>query len=298
MSFSRAGFDVVLYDSQPGAVDAALRYIEDMLEDLARNRLLNDLAPQAVRSRISSASDLPSAIDGAIHIQESVPELLELKIAIFKDIDAAAGPDAVLASSASAILPSQFTESLKSRDRCIVAHPVNPPHLLLLVELVPAPWTSTETVARTRDLMSKAGQHPIMMKREIEGFILNRLQAALLCEAFRLVGNGIADTTAVDDAVRYGLGLRWSFMGPFETIDLNMAAGIADYIDKGEPLFKALWQTQLHDVSWGGDLRAQVLRERETQLPRSGLVERQKWRDRRLMALAAHKREVDKTVGV
>src|SRR5262245_27216485 len=279
IAFSRAGYDVALHDPEPGAVDAALRFVDEMLEDLARNDLLNGQTPAKVRSRIAKARDVKSALDGAVHVQENAPENLQTKIAVFKELDALAAPIAVSASSASALLPSLFTEQLKGRHRCMVAHPVNPPYLLPLVELVPAPWTAPETVSRVRSLMVEAGQVPIMMKKEIEGFILNRLQAALLCEAFRLVGDGIADTQAVDDAVRHGLGLRWSFMGPFETIDLNSPGGVGEYIDRYEGPYKSMWRSQLHDMPWGGKLREQILNERNGRLPRAKLQDRQKWRD-------------------
>jgi L-gulonate 3-dehydrogenase len=297
IAFSRAGYEIGLHDPTPGAVDAALAFIDEMLEDLAKNDLLNGHSPAAVRGRIRPAKDVTSALDGAIHVQENAPENLKTKLAVFKEIDALAPPGTVLASSASALLPSLFTEQLAGRQRCIVAHPVNPPYLIPVVELVPAPWTSPETVERVRKLMVEAGQVPIMMKRELDGFIVNRLQCALLCEAFRLMGEGYADTQAIDDAVRHGLGLRWSFMGPYETIDLNSPGGVGEYIDRYEGLFKSLWKTQLHDVAWGGPVRAQALAERDAKLPRSKLVDRQKWRDRRLMALAAHKRKAAKEVG-
>ena len=297
IAFSRAGYEIGLHDPTPGAVDAALAFIDEMLEDLAKNDLLNGHSPATVRGRIRPAKDVKSALDGAIHVQENAPENLKTKLAVFKEIDALAPPGTVLASSCSAILPSLFTEKLAGRQRCIVAHPVNPPYLIPVVELVPAPWTSPETVERVRKLMLEAGQVPIMMKRELDGFIVNRLQCALLCEAFRLMGEGYADTQAIDDAVRHGLGLRWSFMGPYETIDLNSPGGVGEYIDRYEGLFKSLWKTQLHDIAWGGPVRAQALGERDAKLPRSKLVDRQKWRDRRLMALAAHKRKAAKEVG-
>src|SRR5690606_2084294 len=116
---------------------------------------------------------------------------------------------------------SAFTEALKNRSRCLVAHPINPPHIIPLVEIVPAPWTDPAVVERTRALMNEVGQAPIQLTREVSGFVVNRLQGALLAEAFRLVENGVCTTADVDAAVADGLGLRWSFVGPFETIDLN-----------------------------------------------------------------------------
>ena len=110
-----------------------------------------------------------------------------------------------------------------------MAHPVNPPYLAPIVELVPAPWTASETVAGVRALMEQVGQAPVEMKREAEGFILNRLQGVLLMEAWRMVEDGLATVEDIDRTVSHGLGLRWSFMGPFETIDLNAPGGVADY---------------------------------------------------------------------
>ena len=135
----------------------------------------------------------------------------------------------MLASSTSGIPASAFTEALPGRDRCLVAHPVNPPYLVPLVELVGAPWTSPEVVARTRALMDRVGQVPVVAMKETRGFVLNRMQAALVAEAFRLVRDGVMSVEDVDACVRDGLGLRWSFMGPFETIDLNAPGGVSDY---------------------------------------------------------------------
>eukprot|EP00042_Codosiga_hollandica_P047264 m.509994 g.509994 ORF g.509994 m.509994 type:complete len:232 (-) comp57413_c0_seq4:74-769(-) len=109
---------------------------------------------------------------------------------------------------------------------------VNPPHVIPLVELVPAPWTHPDVLARTRALMAAIGQSPIVVKKEVNGFILNRLQYALLMEAWRLVEDGVATAEDVDTAVSDGLGLRWSFMGPFKTIDLNAPSGLADYCER------------------------------------------------------------------
>src|SRR5207253_9790700 len=132
-------------------------------------------------------------------------------------------------SSTSGIVASRFTEELAGRHRCLVAHPVNPPHLVPLVELVASPWTASAIVTQAKAIYESVGQVPIIVKREIEGFILNRLQAVLLSEAFRLVSDGYVTPQDLDKTLKHGLGLRWSFMGPFETIELNAPEGIADY---------------------------------------------------------------------
>ena len=194
------------------------------LPDLEANDLLNGGAASEVAARIRAAATLESALAGAVHVQENTPEDVEVKRAVFARLDAVAPPDAVLASSTSAILPSAFTENLKGRARCLVVHPINPPYLIPAAEVVPAPWTDPAIVERAAKFLRAAGHAPIVMKREIDGFVMNRLQGALLEEAFRLVEQGYAGVEDVDVGIREGLALRWSFMGPFETIDLNAPA--------------------------------------------------------------------------
>jgi 3-hydroxyacyl-CoA dehydrogenase len=212
-------------------------------------------------------------------------------------LDQAAEFDAVLASSTSALLPSRFTEHLPGRARCLVVHPINPPYLIPAVEVVPAPWTDPAVVERTRALMSAAGQSPIVMKREIDGFVMNRLQGALLEEAFRLVADGYASIEDVDIGLREGLALRWSFMGPFETIDLNAPAGVRDYVVRYQQIYSRLFPTMQRRVDWAGEVIETIERDRRAKLPESDLQRRQTWRDRRLMALAAHKRKAAREIG-
>jgi 3-hydroxyacyl-CoA dehydrogenase len=154
---------------------------------------------------------------------------------------------------------------------------------------VPAPWTSPAIVDRAAAIMRGAGQAPIIMKRELDGFVMNRLQGALLQEAFRLVADGYAGVEDVDIGIREGLGLRWAFMGPFETIDLNAPAGVADYIARYDGLYQNLWQSQQHVANWA-EASGAIEAERRAALPAEKLGARATWRDRRLMALLAHKR--------
>lgn len=297
ITFARAGFDVAMADQAPGAPQAALSYIEGVLPDLAANDLLNGATPEAVRARLSAASSYADALDGAVHAQENAPEDLALKQALYAELDAIAAPETVLASSTSAILPSRFSESLKHRERVCVCHPINPPYLIPAVEVVPAPWTSGETMTRAADLMRAAGQSPIVMKRELDGFVMNRMQGALLEEAFRLVADGYASVEDVDIGIREGLALRWSFMGPFETIDLNAPGGVADYVARYQQIYERISPDQWRRVDWAGPVLETVLAERRARLAHDALQERQVWRDRRLMALAAHKRKADKDIG-
>jgi 3-hydroxyacyl-CoA dehydrogenase len=285
--FARAGFDVALWDPYPQQVEAALAFIGERLPELEAAGLLNQ-PPPVVASRVHPAGSLAAAVALAEHVQENGPEIVDAKRALFDELDKLARPDAVLASSTSGIPASAFTERLRGRTRCLVAHPVNPPYLIPLVELCPAPWTDPAVVARTRALMSSAGQVPATVNKEMAGFALNRLQGALLAEAFRLIADDVISPADLDALVKHGLGLRWSFMGPLETIDLNAPGGLKDYCERYGPLYWQL-QQQMTPRAWDAALidRLNAARRAELQANLQGV--RQEWRDRRLMALLAHK---------
>jgi L-gulonate 3-dehydrogenase len=297
ISFARARCEVALWDQDKDAPGKALAYIERLLPDLEANDLLNGAAAGDVAARIQVAPTLESALGGAVHVQENTPEDVEVKRKVFAQLDAAAPPDAVLASSTSAILPSAFTENLKGRARCLVVHPINPPYLVPAAEVVPAPWTDPSVVERAADFLRAAGHAPIVMKREIDGFVMNRLQGALLEEAFRLVDQGYAGVEDIDVGIREGLALRWSFMGPFETIDLNAPAGVRDYADRYQGIYSNVFRSAQWRADWSGPVMDIVEAERRKSLAADKLGERQAWRDRRLIALAAHKRWADKAIG-
>jgi 3-hydroxyacyl-CoA dehydrogenase len=297
ISFARAGYDIVLWDAVSEAPDKAIDYIAGVLPELAANGLLGGREPAEVRARLSTAETLEAALDGVDHVQENTPEDLEVKRQVFARLDAAAPASAVLASSSSAILPSKFTEDLKGRARCLVVHPINPPYLVPAAEVVPAPWTDPAVVERTREFLISAGHAPIVMNKELDGFVMNRMQGALLEEAFRLVADGYASIEDVDVGIREGLALRWSFMGPFETIDLNAPGGVRDYVERYQGIYERLHPSQQRRVDWLGEVMDRIEGDRRKKLPAGQLAERQVWRDRRLMALAAHKRRADTDIG-
>ncbi|MET1028955.1 MAG: 3-hydroxyacyl-CoA dehydrogenase [Dongiaceae bacterium] len=297
ITFARGGCEVRLYDGNAGVAQQALDFAEEVLPLLADEELLEGQMPEQVVARLHVVESLAAALDGATHVQESTPEELESKKRIFAELDRLAAPETVLASSTSAILPSMFTESLAGRSRCLVVHPINPPYLVPAAEIVPAPWTDLDVVERTRALIVSCGQSPIVMKRELDGFVMNRMQGALLEEAFRLVADGYASIEDVDTGIREGLALRWSFMGPFETIDLNAPGGVGDYVRRYQQIYSRLFPSMQRRVDWAGEVLESVERDRRARLPADQLQERQKWRDRRLMALAAHKRKAARDIG-
>ena len=296
ISFARAGYAIALWDEQPGAVEKALGYIELLLPDLARNDLLRGLSLSQVRERMRAASNLEDAVAGAMHVQENTPENVALKQKVFAELDRIASPDTVLASSTSAILPSHFTENLAGRARCLVVHPLNPPYLIPAAEIVPAPWTDTAAVAKTTALLREAGHAPIVMQRELDGFVMNRLQGALLQEAFRLVAEGYAEVEDIDVGIREGLALRWSFMGPFETIDLNAPGGVRDYVERYEQVYRKIAANPLPDPPWSGPILDDIEAERRKKLAADRMQDRQAWRDRRLMSLAAYKQRAARDI--
>lgn len=287
--FARAGHAVRLHDADAAALGSSLQAVDAALAELHRHGLLDE-APAVVRGRIAPVEALADALRGAGYVQESVRETVAAKQAIFAEMDAAAAPDCILASSTSYIPASSFSERLAGRARCLVAHPVNPPHIVPVVELCPAPWTAPEVVERARGLHEAAKQVPVVVRRELPGFILNRLQAALVCEAMRLFEDGYASAEDIDKTVRDGLGLRWALMGPLETIDLNAPGGVVDYAARYAATMVELNRTQAAR-EWTEAAVRGLEGERRGALPAGRLAERTTWRDRRLMALVAHKRD-------
>ncbi len=297
ISFARAGHTVRLFDQQQGAAEAALGYIDSVLDDLASNDLLNGATPPEVRARMAPASTLAAALAGVVHVQENTTEDVAIKRAVFGELDRLAPRDAVLASSSSAIVPSRYTEGLAGRARCLGLHPINPPYLIPAVEIIPAPWTAPATVERARALMLAAGQAPMLTLKEIDGFIMNRMQAALMEEAFRLVADGVCSVEDVDIGIREGLALRWSFMGPFETIDLNAPGGVRDYVTRYRHIFEGVFPSMQWRADWTGPVLDTIERDRRARLAADDLGARARWRDRRLMALLRHKHIARRDIG-
>jgi 3-hydroxyacyl-CoA dehydrogenase len=286
--FARAGHPVVMYDADAAALPEAVGLIQQGLHELKQFGLIGE-SPEVVAGRVRAAGTLAECVREADYVQENTAERLEVKREVYAQMDAAAKPDCILASSTSTIETSRFADGLKGRHRCLVAHPVNPPHIVPIVEISPAPFTAPEVVARTRALQEKVGQVPITVKREVEGFILNRLQAALLNEAWRLVQEDYVSVEDLDKTIRDGLGLRWAFMGPFETIDLNAPGGVPDYAARYGPKLHGMMK-DVRYAAWDPALVAKVEAERRRIMPQDKHAEREAWRDRRLMALIAHKR--------
>jgi L-gulonate 3-dehydrogenase len=287
--FARAGIPVRLQDPDPAWLGAVKGEIAARLDDLAHCGLLQE-AKETLLGRVETVPDLTRAVAGASHVQECAPERLDLKRELFAELDRLVPGTTTLASSSSALRPSLFAEELPGRHRCLVAHPGNPPYLLSIIEIVPAPFTAEEAVAHAEALFTRAGLTPIRIRKEVEGFAFNRLQGAVLREAYCLVRDGVASVEDIDRLVRDGLGLRWSVIGPFETADLNTRGGIASHAQKMGPAYARMGAERGQNDPWTAELVCRVERERRAVLPIEEWADRVAWRDRALMAsLAARK---------
>lgn len=286
--FARAGWQVRMTDPNAAILDQAPALVRRGLDDLVAQGLVEDAA--AAAGRVAVVPSLPEAVAGVDLVQENGPEVVETKRQIFADLDRLSPRETILASSTSAIVASGFTEGLPGRERCLVAHPVNPPHLVPVVELCGAPWTSPDTIARAKDIYESIDQVPILVNREVEGFVLNRLQGALLAEAFRLVEDGVISPQDLDKTLKDGLGLRWSFLGPFETIELNAPGGIPDYCARYTGFYRRLSEDPPRPEVWDKANVQRILDAWGAAADPTALAQKGAWRDKRLAALKAHKR--------
>ncbi len=287
MFLPRRDYEVRIYDANPQATDRALSLIAEQLKELRSFGLVDD--PIAIGARLKATYQLAEAVEGAAYAQESVLERVELKRALMQELEQVAPSDLVIGSSSSGIPASAFTSGLKISSRVLVVHPVNPPYLVPVVELVPSPETSPATVEFADALMRGLKRSVVHVRKEVQGFVLNRLQSALLREAWALVEDGVASCEDIDRTMRDGLGWRWSFMGPFETIDLNAQGGVADYANRLGTLCQEITQSRTHQEPWSQELISKVEAQRRSVLTQDGLASRRAWRDRRLMKLAAER---------
>lgn len=290
--FARAGHAVRLTDRDEARLEAALAEVAIRADDLAEAGLLDEPA-RALSARVAAQAQLERALDGAVHVQECAPEDLALKRELFARLDRVAAAGAALASSSSALPASSFAGELAGRARCLVVHPGNPPHLLPIVEVVPAPFTADDVVASVIARLEAAGMSTVRVDREIEGFVFNRLQGAILREAYCLVRDGVATVDEVDRVVRDGLGRRWAFMGPFETADLNTRGGIAAHAARLGPAYARMGAERGQDDPWTEDVVASVTAQRRARLALEDWDARVAWRDRALLEIAHARRRLE-----
>lgn len=281
--FARGGHEVALYDTDRSQVTRALTLLETTLEQLADSGWLNE-PPETVRARIHAADSLTSAVSNARHIQESVREDLALKQSVAAEIATHAPADAVIASSTSALPGSKFLADIIEPGRALVAHPVNPPSLIPLVELCGTGLTAPDTMEATRRFMQGLGMEPVILRREIDGFLLNRLQYTLVAEALHLVGEGYCTATDIDRVMTEGLALRWLSIGPFTTAHLNASEGFSGFVKQLGPMMRRIGQTAKTDYAWDDELVARIHDDLVRDIPVEQIEAWQAWRDGRILA--------------
>jgi carnitine 3-dehydrogenase len=275
------GLDVVAYDPAPDG-EAALRAAVDNAWP-ALERM--GLGPGADRERlrfVATVSELAAAAD---FIQENAPEREDLKRRLLAEIDANCGPDVVIASSSSGLLPSRIQADCRHPERVVIGHPFNPVYLLPLVEIVPGERTTPETMEQAAVFYRSIGMRPLRMRKEIEGYLSDRLQEALWREALHLVNEGIATTEDIDDAIVYGPGLRYAFMGTCLTFHLaGGEGGMAHMLDQFGPALKLPW-TKLVAPELTRELRDRMVEGTAVQADGRSIKELERWRDDCLIRL-------------
>lgn len=283
--FARGGHEVRLFDALPGEVERrALPSARETLELLAAGGLLDEPV-ETVFARIRPAASIAAAVADAFVVQESVKEDVAVKLEVFAAIAAAAPADCLLCSSTSAIPGSDFLGGIAHPERALVAHPVNPPSLIPLVELCATRWTSPETLARARDIMTAIGMRPVTLRKEIDGFLLNRLQFTLVAEALHLVGEGYCSAEDIDAVMTHGLALRWASIGPFETMHLNATEGFAGFTTLLGPMMRRMGADARTDYAWTPALAEEIHASLAARTPVAAIPARQAWRNEQIMAV-------------
>jgi carnitine 3-dehydrogenase len=238
--FLARGLEVAASDPAPQAEAALRRFVDAAWPALCRLGAAAEPPPQ---QRLSFHTEPEAALAGADFVQENAPEREDLKTAMFRRLDAALPPDVIIASSSSGLLISRLQAGCRHPERCLVAHPFNPPHLVPLVEIVGGAQTAPAAIERAMAFYAGLGKRPIHIRREVKGHVANRLQAALWREAVHLVAAGVATVADIDTAISEGPGVRWALMGPHLILHLaGGAGGIEHFLDQFTQPMQEWWQ--------------------------------------------------------
>jgi carnitine 3-dehydrogenase len=254
------GIDVIAYDVSPTAeakLKAAIKVAWPSMEKL--------LGKPQKKGKLSFTTDLAVMASNAQFIHEAAPERKDLKIKLFKDIDAIAKPDVIISSSSSGFLPTDLQSECKHPERVIIGHPFNPVYLLPLVETVPGKQTSKDAMDRAGVYFESIGMQVLRLKKEIDGYICDRLQEALWREALHILDKDIGTTGDIDDSIVYSAGMRWAFMGSFQTYHLaGGPGGMRDFMKQFDPTLELPW-TDLKFPKWNDALETRLIEGCEAQ---------------------------------
>jgi L-gulonate 3-dehydrogenase len=269
--FARAGFPTTVFDADENQLARAMHWLEERKEP----------EWEAVRP----CRTLDEALADVTYVQECGPEDLEVKQRLFAELERAAPEAATLASSTSAFDMTEISRPLRHPERSVVAHPTNPPHIVPLVEVLGGARTAPEAISRACELLARAGQVPVVLRKHVHGFVLNRLQFALVREALHLLKEGVAEVEVIDACVREGLGLRWALLGPFGVADTNHDQGVRGYFGGHEAWIKDLMDqlgpTPTLEAQWTERIAAALDRARGN----VSRAEVRDWRDRMVLEI-------------
>jgi len=287
-TFRAAGWSVTLCDASTEARASATESVSRHSSGLHRAGHSTKSTP----GQVTVVDAIPNESRFVLAI-EAGPERREVKTALFHEMLTHLGTDTILTTASSAIPMSEILPDASDQARCLVAHPGNPPSLIRVLELVPAPGTLPDTVTKADTLFRAAGFDPVALNKEIPAFVFNRLQSALLREAYRLVKEGVIDVDGIDRLVRDGLGPRWALSGPFETADLNTVGGVRGHAERMGPAYAAIGEARGEtDARWSPELVSLVERQRRAILPENGLPRRRAWRETALAELLAARHRI------
>ena len=284
--FCSSGYDLILYDLNEAILDTALGNIQSNLMFLETHERLSKGETARALKKIMTTCNLAEAVEKADYVQESVFDTYDAKKQIFKEMDALAPGGAILASSSSGLLMTEIQKAVAAPQRCLLAHPYLPVHLMPLVEVAGGRQTSPDALAATCDLMEKIGKIPVQLQKEAPGYIVNRLQAALLREAIDLVDSGVASAEAVDKAFRLSLGLRGPILGPLLRAHLA-GDGIARFFENYSESYRTRWKSMATWTSLSSPAAAAIIKSiQEMEIVRTkSLPEIKTWRDDMLVQI-------------
>ena len=284
--FAAAGYAVTMQDLSNDKLKDAGEQVNLNLRLLEDNGRLHHETAAGAYKHIRTTLSLAEAVKGAFFVMESVPDTYSAKKTVFKEMDALAPGDTILASSSSGLLMSEIQTAVTRPERCVLVHPFLPVHLLPLAEVVGGDQTAPETVDITCRLMEKIGKTPVRLKKEVSGYIVNRLQAAILREAVDLVANGVASAEEVDQAFCTGIGMRDPFIGPLLRAYLA-GDGIENFVANYSESYRLRWESMAAWDTMSSSVRETLVKSvNEMPIVRKNSLEKIKnWRDKMLMEI-------------
>jgi len=284
--FTRAGCRTRIYDAAQAQTHKALNWVEADLKRDVSDDFISLKQAETCLSLISLHSNLDEALSGTEYVQESGPENLEIKQAIFSLMDKIAPPRVILASSTSALNIEDIAGSLKGAGRCFTAHPFNPPHILPAVEMMPTKDADPALFEQAMVFLKAVGQKPVRMNFFIPGYLANRIQAAVVREAIHLVQSGVADVEAVDTVIKDALGLRWAIFGNFGTNNTNADGGVREYYGRfGQAYVGLMKELNPNPPSFTEEMIEQIGRGVDAMEGNATVSEICRWRDRMVLKI-------------